>query len=228
MLRAQTAPASTRRFAITTGSLGLLAVGLLMLVVTPKPADAPIAISVTTTPTVGDASSTGTAALAAGTRPIVGLRAADQLLATPIGEGRFALVSAAGAPTAVGTRVEVRLPSGDMREAHVTVHGGDTVLVELTEAEPGVELADRRPLGHEIVTVLAEPPVTIVLDDLADIDVEEGTAVLDDDGDLVGLCSQDIDGDIHLVEVDPALADASDDTPDDTQNTTVDAASNGG
>lgn len=210
LARSETAPTSTRFFAITTGTLGLLTVGLLVLVVTPRSSDAPVAISVTTTPSP-TASASGAADAGRSTEPrVFGLRSPAEPLATPIGDGSFAIVTAAGVSLEPGSTLDVRLPSGALRSALVSVREGEAVLVELSESEPGLELADQRPDGDEIVTVLAEPPVTIVLDDLAELEVEEGTAVLDDDGRLIGLCSDDhpTDG-VRLVDVSEAFAGAT-------------------
>src|SRR5690606_12517141 len=98
-------------------------------------------------------------------------------------------LAASSGGVAVGDEVEVAVPSGRLHDARIVGRSGDTVLVELERVEPGIEIADVQPSGHEIVTVLARPPVTIVFDDLAELEVEEGTAVLDDAGELVGLCS---------------------------------------
>jgi hypothetical protein len=206
LARAETTPATTRVFAITSGTLGLLAIGLLVLAVTPDRSGSPVAISATTTTAITDDPAT-TAALAVtepSVRNPIALRGRSEALATPIGAGRFAVVTAAdlaGAAEAavIGDEVEVEVPSGRMHDARVVGRAGDTVLVELEQREPGLDLAVDHPDGHEIVTVLADPPVTIVLDDLSTFDFEEGTAVLDGDGDLVGLCSRDDDATRLLV-----------------------------
>lgn len=197
LARAETARPTTRVFAFTTGTLGLLAVGLLVVAVTPARNDAPIAVSATTTPVAvaGSAIALASTAPAPTDRAPVALRNRPEALATPIEEGRFAVVSAVdvigdGEPLGVGDSVEVEVPSGRTHDAVVVGRAGDAVLVQLERTEPGVEVADDRPAGDEMVTVMAEPPVTILLDDLAALDVEEGTAVLDDDGELVGLCSE--------------------------------------
>ena len=54
----------------------------------------------------------------------------------------------------------------------------------------GHEIAAAQPDPEDIVTVLAEPPITIAFAALTTLDAEEGTPVLDSDGDLIGLCSQ--------------------------------------
>lgn len=210
--RSETAGPTTRVFAFTTGTLGLLAVGMLVLAVTPGRSPAPVAISATTSPAGVDVTSVAivTTIVSAPERTPIGLRGRPEALATPIGEGRLAVVTAAdlAATTGasdVGTSVEVAVPSGRMHDALVVARAGDTVVVRLERAEPGVTLADEQPAGHEIVTVLAAPPVTIVFDDLASLDVEEGTAVLDDTGELIGLCSVGVHDELRLVRIDDQL-----------------------
>lgn len=219
LARAETTGPTTRIFAFTTGTLGLLAVGLLIVAVTPGRSDAPIAISATTTP-AADGTSVAQASTSPGAtdRAPVGLRGRADALATPIGEGRYAVVTAAdvdltGGSAGIGTAVAVAVPSGRTHEARVVGRAGATLLVELERSEPGLELADERPDGDDVVTVMVEPPVTIVLDDLADLVVAEGTAVLDDDGELVGLCSRGDDETELLVVTDELLGGDPDERP---------------
>lgn len=217
--RAETTSAATRLFALTSGTLGLIAVGLLVLAITPERSAAPVAISATTTPAVvGVGQAAGAPA-----STVVGLRNRPEAMATPIGEGRLAVVTAAGLGAApgglrVGEAVQVAVPSGRMHAARVVGRAGDTVVVELERTEPGMQVADEHPGSHEIVTVMARPPVTIVLDQLATLDVEEGTAVLDDDGDLVGLCSEGGDDETRLLVISDELLDR---VPDAAPETTV-------
>lgn len=221
--RAETSPATTRMFAFTTGTLGLLAVGLLMMAVTPNRSGAPVAISATTTPSLVPDTVTAIATVATGPteRAPLGLRGAPEALATPIGEGRYAVITtadlaASSGGVAIGDAVEVEVPSGRLHDARIVGRSGDTVLVELERVEPGIEIADDQPSGEEIVTVLAQPPVTIALADLAGLDVEEGTAVLDDAGELVGLCSQDHDAATRLMMVREELPPTDPTDPTDT------------
>ena len=222
--RTETAAATTRVFAFTTGTLGLLVVGLLVVAVTPNASEPPVAVSATTT-VAGDRFPTVTrVAAAAATEPSVGepipLRGRPEAMATPIGEGQFAVVTAAdlaatAGPAVVGAAVEVVVPSGRMHAARVIGVAGDTVLVELERTEPGIDLAVGHPDGHEIVTVLTEPPVTIVLDDLSTLAFDEGTAVLDGDGDLVGLCSRGVGDATRLVFVSDKMLDRDDSEHDE-------------
>lgn len=214
LARAETAGPTTRIFAFTTGTLGLLAVGLLIVAVTPGRSEAPVAVSATTTPVAADGAPAArpSASPEATDRAPIGLRGRPEVLATPIGEGRYAVVTAAdltgtGGSAGIGTAVAVEVPSGRAHDARVVGRAGAALLVELERTEPGIELADERPEGHDVVTVMAEPPVTIVLDDLAELAVEEGTAVLDDDGELVGLCSRGDDETELLIVIDEQPAD---------------------
>ena len=88
--------------------------------------------------------------------------------------------------------LSARLPSGDIVDvedhAALTRSSGLTV-VSLPAAERGYELADASPAPSDTVLVNGEPPVVVAMDELAALDVDEGTPVLDDDGDLVGLCT---------------------------------------
>lgn len=52
---------------------------------------------------------------------------------------------------------------------------------------------------------MASPPITVAYDDVGDLAVEEGTAVLDDHGHLVGICSRSVDDQVRLIEVSPEL-----------------------
>lgn len=202
-LRAESATPISRLFAISTGTIGLIAVGLLVLVVTPRAADAPLAISATTTP--GPAIAAVDVAAGVTGRTVLGLRAGDAPLATPVGDGRFAF---ARADARVGTSIEVRLLSGASGAGRVLAREAGTVLVELDVAEPGHDLADTMPADDDVVTVMVEPPVTIALADLAALEIEEGTAVLDDRGRLVGLCRRR-GGAVHLDEISDELAAAT-------------------
>ena len=61
--------------------------------------------------------------------------------------------------------------------------------MSLPAAERGYDLADSSPAPSDTVLVNGEPPIVVAMDELAALDVDEGTPVLDDDGDLVGLCT---------------------------------------
>lgn len=215
---------STRAFAIATGSVGLVALGLLMLTVTPRKHESPIAIgTATTSPVV-------TVATLASLTPVAvmsdqpdgesGVSAAAHptrwALATPIGDGDFALLTLSGLArqlgTELGTELDVLLTTGQVVTAVVdTATSGvagsaasGIVLVWTGSGGGGHPIADDTPNPDEIVTVLADPPVTVPFSAVDTIDAEEGTPVLDSDGELIGLCTEDIvsgDGSIDLIDV---------------------------
>ena len=222
--------------AFTTGTLGLLAVGVLIFTVTPRRQESPIAISATTTPIVPlavDAFPAG--AVSAPTdsaRPIalapafaargpltVASPSAQRALATPIGDGRLAIITSAalaehGTNSLDDPDIEVRLPSGRVGSGTIVDQTGETWLIELQQPELGHGIAQVQPFGAEIVTVMDSPPVTIAFADVATLDVPEGAAVLDHSGDLVGLCTRRRgDGQVRVIEIRAEHADATSAAP---------------
>jgi hypothetical protein len=184
---------STRGFAIATGSVGLVAVGILMIMVTPPAQDAPVAVSATTSPITSSSGtpSTATSREASGraTTPVAA-RSVPQALATPIGDGHLALMTAPGSAIRRGSELNVQLTNGPVVTAVVDATAAGVVVVSIASGSNGHEIAATQPDPDEIVTVLAEPPVTIAFAALTTLDAAEGTPVLDGDGELIGLCSQ--------------------------------------
>ncbi len=228
-MRAEPPPTTTRAFALVTGSLGLLAIGVLVMTVTPRRQESPLAISATTTP-LAVAGVTPITSIASGfvptliSRPL-GFTERDLLaqveappratlvLATPIGDGQFALVTEAGLGGERGPVIAVRFASGDEGSAAiVSPTDQPIVVVSLASEVEGSDVARRLPQPNEVVTVMASPPVAIRFADLGTLDVSEGTAVLDGTGDLVGLCSRDRDdGATTLIPVSDELVGATSD-----------------
>jgi len=211
-LRAIEVPRSTRAFALATGTLGLVALGVFVLLMTPSRGGAPIAISATTTaaastPDVGSAAPT----VAAVRRPVTDV--ATAALATPIGDGDYAVVVRASVERSGADAVRVVLPSGRTVSGSIVEENTETAVVQLTTKEPGHRIAERRPHDHDVVTVLATPPVEVAFADVDQLDVAEGTAVVDAEGHLVGLCSRRGDGTTILM-VDGDVA-SIDEQPDD-------------
>jgi hypothetical protein len=205
VLQSEVAAPSTRMFAFVTGSAGLVAIALLMLVMTPGRSGQPLVVSATTSPTA-------TLAPTGSTTRIEEVRGfgrtaftPSRALATPIGQGDHAIVLRAALPDPLAAEIDVELPSGHETAATVIAHQGAVVVVELAVSAPGHAVADRRPHDREIVTVMSSPPVTVAFADVHSLDVADGTAVLDSDGELVALCEDD-DHDTagtRLVEITP-------------------------
>lgn len=187
--------------------MGLLAVGLLMVTVTPRRAESPIAISASTT-ALPDSPGARRAAVPAPTGSEVrALRSEPaEVLATPIGDGTFALVTRASLRNSGASVIQVRLPSGRRSAGSIVTASGDAVVVALATAETGHPVATSRPEHDDMVTVMAEPPITIAFDEVDSLAVDEGTAVIDDDGHLVGICSrrERADG-VRVIEVSAEL-----------------------
>ncbi|TDT15355.1 hypothetical protein BDK89_0925 [Ilumatobacter fluminis] len=219
-LRAVEVPRSTRAFALATGSLGLVALGVFVLVMTPSRDGTPIAVSATTTAVVSDIDD-GSAAptVAAVRRPVADVTTAA--LATPIGDGDYAVVVRTTLDRSSADRVDVVLPSGRTVSGAIVDENADTALVHLSINEPGHRIAERRPHDHDVVTVLATPPVEVAFADVDQLDVADGTAVVDADGDLVGLCSRGTDG-TKVLMVDDDMAAMDDDAGDEQAETTAD------
>jgi len=225
VLASERAAPSTRVFALTTGTLGLLAVGVLILTITPRRQDAPIAISATTSPVElgagpsGTDEGTGAAAAVRGLSPVPltlapELQSATAAVATPVGDGRLAIVTRVAMTEASDDDPRFVTPSGRIVSGRVVHQVGDAVLVSLDEPEPGPSIAREQPGEDDIVTVLSDPPVTVAFADVAALDeVVEGTAVVDGSGELVGLCSRDGDGAARVIEVSEDVAVATSDGP---------------
>jgi hypothetical protein len=191
--------------------LGLIAVGSLMIAITPSPSGAPIALIASTSPSTSAQGIGRAGPLAPTATDRVGLRSeAADVLATPIGDGRFALVTRASLADAEQSIIDVRLPSGRTSAGSIVTASGDTVVVALMNIEPGHVIARDRPGGGDLVTVMATPPIIVEFDDVDTLAVEEGTAVIDDAGELVGICSRRHDSDlVRLIAVSEELDDAT-------------------
>lgn len=252
LLTAEPPPRHARALAISTGTIGLLAVGLLMVSVTPKRSESPIAISASTTPVAlaqiarPVAGIQGTATLSTG-RDAPAERAVDEAtggsttvrrpvalaptptahvaesttvvsenstmsLATPLGDGRFGIVTRASLSGERDLIIDVRLPSGRTTVGEIVTASDDAAVVALAAIEPGHDIATDRPGRDEIVTVMVDPPVEVAYDQIEQLDiaVDEGTAVIDERGDLVGICTHpDETESVELIEVVAALDDAT-------------------
>ncbi len=225
LLTNESAAPSTRAVALTTGTIGLAAVAVLVLTVTPHRNEAPVAISVTTAaasgepvgevdrsedrpPVIDAAEAPSAAAMAARPTPAQPVDA----IATPVADGRYAIVTLAAATGAGRRELRVRLPSGRVATATIAAFAGDVAIVTLDAAEPGHRIADRPPDDNAVVTVMATPSVTIAYGDVATLDLVEGTPVIDGEGELVGLCGHDRrDGSLRVIDVTEQLADATSD-----------------
>lgn len=182
---------------MAAGTVGLLAVCLLVMTFTPGDDESPIAISATTTASDGGGGLRGLSGIGAigrfasevdldGDAP-VRVRPA---LATPIGDGRSALMTSTPAHRS-GESFQVQLTSGVVVQAAVMQTSEDgLVVVTIASSDTAHDIADEPPAPDEIVTVLGETTMTVPFGEVDELDLAEGTPVLDADGALVGLCTR--------------------------------------
>ena len=196
--RAEPVPPAVRWFAITTGSIGLVAIAVLVMTVSPSRSASPVAMSATTAPVSAASLDQLAPTIAAVRRPSVvattaGIGVVTRALATPIDAGDYAVVSAAAVAGHDPSALSVVLPSGRLASAQLVDTGvgasSETLLIVLDRAEPGHHVSEHRPKDREVVTVMSNPPVTVAYADIASLAVAEGTAVIDESGGLVGICS---------------------------------------
>ncbi len=219
MVRAATAPRTTRVTALAAGTFSLLALAALVLVVTPR-GGSPIAVGSSTTlfgsaagstspratvrsAGVADISESSVIGIAApisatsGTTP-----AALAALATPIGDGSLAVVTARSLAGQRAGLVSLRLRSGATATGQIVAQYDDKTLVAMEPTEYGHRIARVSPKSHDMVTVMDDTPRVMPYSDVAHMDMPEGTAIVDSDGELVGLCSRAADGSMYVVAVD--------------------------
>jgi hypothetical protein len=225
------APRTTRVTALAAGTFGLLVIAALVLVVTPKNPGAPIAVEASTTlvdsssanspagNSAGNSADMGSAALGIGglstlstgelsTTTIV----ADVLaaLATPVGDGSYAIVTMKSLAGQRDGMVVFRLLSGDIVIGEIMFEFDDAVLVSIPTTQTPHAIATDKPHRSDMVTVMSETPVDMAFAEVAQADVPEGTPVVDDEGALVGLCSKRDDGTTEVIEVDQVPVDPAD------------------
>jgi len=175
-------PTSTngRVLIVTTATLSLLLIGLLALSMTPGRGADPIAVGSTT-----EQVSAVPAALEQPSLPMV----------TPLGDDGWG-VTTLQATTADSGRMAARLPSGNVIDVHIVDRDEESgvTLVSLPTRTRGYELAAASPAPSDTVVVHGLEPMVVSMVEIAGLDVAEGTPILDDRGDLVGLCTWEAGG----------------------------------
>ena len=195
---------------VASATVSLLLIGLLAITMTPDRSPAPIAASSTVigaaaTPaaivsTTATTATTTSAAVTQTALPVV----------TPIGNEGWAVTTWDAVEGETGW-MKARLPSG--AEVEIEVIGTDratglvVVTLPVSADADGYQLAAQPPRPSDTVLVRAAQPKVVPLIDLAYLDVEEATPVLDSAGELVGLCTESYHG-TTLMPVDTM--------PDDT------------
>ena len=201
----------------TSAAVSLILIGLLAIAITPNRSREPIAANSTVSDEAASPAviltSSSSAAITPTALPVV----------TPIGDDGWAVTTwdAVGGETGW---MQARLPSGD--EVQIEVIGSDratglvVVTLPVSAETDGYQLATQPPRPSDTVVVHAAQPKVVSLLDLAYLDVEEGTPVLDADGELVGLCTGSYDG-TTLMTVDTMPGDDPAAQPDDGTTTAV-------
>jgi hypothetical protein len=115
--------------------------------------------------------------------------------------------------------IEVMLVTGNFTRAIVvgTGHDGGIAWVSLDADafDHGLDVDDEMPLAHDVVTVLADPPMLVEFGHIEQVDAADGTPVVDDDGDVVGMCMQrDGGGDADFTPIGELVGDAPTAEPD--------------
>jgi len=213
------APSGTlRAVALVGGAAGVIAVALLVLTLAPQRTDTPVAVSSTSSP--GSSTSGPLVASASLGRDLAGLTLHP--IATPIGNDGMALTSSrsilgtaqVNTPRLDNRRIDVVLVTGHVTRARVVDPGEDGgiawVALDAGESDQGLDVASDMPRADDVVTVLADPPMLVEFAHIGDVDAADGTPVVDDDGDVVGMCiQQEDDGNADFTPIDELVGDAA-------------------
>jgi hypothetical protein len=198
---------------LAAGTFGLLVVAALVLVVTPRNLGAPIAVEASTTlagSSPAGAADLGSAALGIGglttltpgeLSPTTTVAALLAALATPVGDGSYAIVTVKSLAGQRDGMVVFRLRSGDTATGQIMLEFDDAALVSIPTTQTPHAIATDKPHHSDMVTVMSDTPVDMKFAEVAQADVPEGTPIVDDEGALVGLCSRRDDGTTEVIEV---------------------------
>jgi hypothetical protein len=230
---------------LAAGTFGLLVVAALVLVVTPRNLGAPIAVEASTT--LADNSSAGVADFGSAALGIGGLTtlttgelpttttvaALLAALATPVGDGSYAIVTMKSLAGQRDGMVVFRLRSGDTATGQIMLEFDDAALVSIPTTQTPHAIATDKPHQSDMVTVMSDTPVDMRFAEVARADVPEGTPIVDGEGALVGLCSRRDDGTTEVIEIDqvpiepgsmpstPTTVDSNGDDPESPTPTTT-------
>jgi hypothetical protein len=214
-LSAEESNGTSRTIALIGGAAGVLAVALLVLTLAPQRAEPdPVAVSSTSNP--GTATSAQLVAPASLGREVSGL--ALHPIATPIGDSGMAVTSSRAIVRQLDvTRFDDRVIDVVLVTGHVTRalvvdpgHDGGIAWVSLDAGafDHGLGVARDMPRAHDVVTVLADPPMLVEFGHIKQVEAADGTPVVDDDGDVVGMCIEhDDSGDADFTPIGELVGD---------------------
>ncbi len=178
---------------VTSATVSLILIGLLAIAITPDRAPTPIAAS----STINELGSRSVPAAIASSVALTATTRPSLPVVTPVGDEGWAVTTWEAVAGETGW-MDARLPSGEV--VTVEVVGADQaaglVVVTLppSTGTAGYELAANRPEPSDTVYVNGSQPRVVTLLDLAYLEVEEATPVLDGAGALIGLCTGGDDG----------------------------------
>jgi hypothetical protein len=217
-LSAEEPSSTSRAIALIGDAAGVLAVALLVLTLAPQRTESPVAVSSTSSP--DPSTSAQLVASASLGSDVTGL--ALHPIATPIGNDGLAVMSSRSIVriTQLNTArldnrlIDVVLVTGHVTRAFVVDPGesGGIAWVSL-DAEAyghGLDVAIEMPRADDVVTVLADPPMLVEFAQIEQVEAADGTPVIDDDGDVVGMCIEhDDSGDANFTPIGDLVGDAS-------------------
>jgi hypothetical protein len=195
---------------VTSAAVGLLIVGVLAVALTRAPLDNPSAVESTATPLRGDPVALApdlatTAVMSLASAPAGSTSHSPMAVVTPVGDDGFG-VTTLEAVAGKGSTLTAQLPTGTA--VRIVVVGTDErsglALVALPDAVGnaggGFRMADEQVDPDDTVVVHGVETTVVAVVELAHLKFAEGTPVLDDEGELVGLCSGERNG-TRLVPV---------------------------
>ena len=169
---------------VTTATLGMLLVGVLAISMTPDRSAAPD----TAASTISGLRTVPATATAID-RPALPM-------VTPLGDDGWAVTTMSAFAGRTGS-ARAQLPSGAVVDVEIVATdraAGLTVVSLPGAARDGYDLAGVEPAPTDTVLVHGDPPQVVTMAELAALDVDEATPVLDAAGDLIGLCANGRDG----------------------------------
>lgn len=206
---------SSRALALITGALGIAVVGVAVAALSPGadtrtgPAAAGPEMSDVVMTTLIRVSDRTPVPLATPVRSTDG-PAGRQMVLAP---ARSVAAALAADRSGADRIITVQLVDGTTVLAEVVDDGAGGGLAMLEFVEPAetatFDLARRVPGPEGMVTVLTDRPVTVALGRVRDVGAADGTAIVDADGDLVGVCVDPSSADDGFVTIDGLLAGAT-------------------
>jgi hypothetical protein len=210
----QERPSTTARtLALLTGTAGIVLIGIAMMSLSPRGGQVPAVQGAADAADSGSVVLTTLASIksrefAIEPIPLVTPLDRDGLAVAPSRTIRQVLTEQEATDAAATQRsgtfgnpftITVRLGDGTTRTAVVIDAGvgNDLALVEILAAQDpedqpyGHPVALLMPSPRELVTVLTDVPVTVKFSEVSSLGVADGTAVVNSDGQLVGLCWQE-------------------------------------